>query len=257
MINPMNLEKSAIVVTGAAQGIGFAVSELVYHLGGSLVMIDQNKDAVESAAKKFDKDRVLAFSGSVTDQSFLDEALGKADQYFGSLQGLVNNAGVIRPALIEKMEATQWQDVIDVNLTGCFNCIQSFGKLVIARNKGGEETSASIVNISSVAGRKGAIGQINYSASKSGLFGMTMSTSLEWSKYGIRSNVICFGVVETPMTEVIRGDKFREKTIARIPMARWAQSHEVAQPICFLLSNAASYITGQTLSVDGGIYMSS
>ncbi len=257
MKNPMNLEGSTIVVTGAAQGIGLAVCDLVYRLGGSLVMIDQNEDTLSAAAGKFDQDRVFTGQGSVTDRSFVEDTLKKAETRFGSLEGLVNNAGIIRTAMIENMEVSQWQDVIDVNLTGCFNCLQVFGRLIIDRNKKGEESSASIVNISSVAGSRGTIGQINYSSAKSGLFGMTMSAAREWAKYGIRSNSICFGVVETPMTEVIRGEKFRDRMLAGIPMGRWSEPEEVANPICFLLGNASSYITGQILSVDGGMHMSS
>ena len=114
----------------------------------------------------------------------------------------------------------------------------------------------SIVNISSDAGRAGALGQINYAAAKSGMLGMTMTSAKEWSKFGIRTNSVCFGVVETPMTETIRGDKFREAILARIPMGRWAQPEEVVQPVCFLLSDAASYITGQHIAVNGGFHIS-
>jgi 3-oxoacyl-[acyl-carrier protein] reductase len=103
----------------------------------------------------------------------------------------------------------------------------------------------------------GTIGQINYSAAKSGLFGISMSAAREWSKYNIRSNAICFGVVETAMTETVRGEKFREAVLARIPMGRWSSVEEAARPICFFLSQASSYITGQVISADGGGYMSS
>jgi NAD(P)-dependent dehydrogenase (short-subunit alcohol dehydrogenase family) len=120
----------------------------------------------------------------------------------------------------------------------------------------GRENPGSIVNISSDAGRAGSIGQINYAAAKSGLLGMTMSTAKEWSKFGVRTNSVCFGVVETPTTETIRGDKFRDGILARIPMGRWAAPEEAVKPVCFLLSDAASYITGQHIAVDGGFHIS-
>ena len=114
----------------------------------------------------------------------------------------------------------------------------------------------NLARISSDAGRAGSIGQINYAAAKSGLLGMTMSTAKEWSKFGVRTNSVCFGVVETPMTETIRGDKFRDGILARIPMGRWAAPEEAVKPVCFLLSDAASYITGQHIAVDGGYHIS-
>lgn len=256
MNNPMSFEGKNIVVTGAAQGIGLAVTQLVTDLGGSVVMMDMNKDSLATAAAQFDPKRVLTIAGSVADYEFVGTAITDAAKHFGALHGLVNNAGIIRPAMIEKMTPKQWQDVIDVNLTGCFYCLQAFGRHVLARREAGDTAPASIVNISSIAGRKGTIGQINYGAAKSGLFGLTMSAALEWAKHDIRSNAICFGLVETPMTEVIRGEKFRDMMLARIPMGRWTSPEEAVKSICFLLSDAGSYITGQTLSVDGGTFMS-
>jgi 3-oxoacyl-[acyl-carrier protein] reductase len=120
------------------------------------------------------------------------------------------------------------------------------------RAQSGDTSPASIVNISSDAGRRGTIGQINYGAAKSGVMGITMSAAREYAAKGIRVNSVCFGVVETEMTEVIRGEKFRDGVIAQVPMGRFSDPEEVSQPVCFLLSQAASYITGQHLSVNGG-----
>lgn len=256
MINPMSLDGETIVITGAAQGIGKAVADLAYNLGASVVLIDLQDEALQAAARDYVAERVLICAGSVSDSAFVNAAFERAVERFGTLHGLVNSAGIIRPAMIEKMTDEQWLQVIEVNLSGSYYCVQAFGRAALERIKAGQVARRSIVNISSDAGRMGTIGQINYSAAKSGLFGITMSTAREWAKHDIRSNAICFGVVETTMTETVRGEKFREGLLARIPMARWSSVDEAAQPICFFLSQASSYITGQVISADGGGFMS-
>lgn len=256
MINPMSLEGQTIVVTGAAQGIGKAVADLVYELGASLVLIDLQDELLRTAARDYAAERVMICAGSVAESGFVNDAFDRAVARFGTLHGLVNSAGIIRPAMIEKMTDEQWRQVIDVNLTGSYYCVQAFGCAALAQIKAGQPARRSIVNVSSDAGRMGTIGQINYSAAKSGMFGITMSAAREWAKHDIRSNAICFGVVETAMTETVRGEKFREGLLARIPMGRWSSVEEAAQPICFFLSQASSYITGQVISADGGGFMS-
>lgn len=256
VVNPMSLEGSTIVVTGAAQGIGRSVAELAYALGASLLLIDMNAEALQASARSYDAARVLTQAGSVADPAFVSRAIDSGVERFSDLHGLVNSAGIIRPAMIEKMTDEQWKQVIDVNLSGSYYCVQAFGRAAIEQVKAGRTAPRSIVNISSDAGRMGTVGQINYSAAKSGLFGITMSAAREWARYDIRSNAICFGVVETAMTEVVRGEKFREGLLTRIPMGRWSSVEEAAQPICFFLSRASSYITGQVISADGGGFMS-
>ena len=120
------------------------------------------------------------------------------------------------------------------------------------RHEARDTSPASIVNISSDAGRRGTIGQINYGAAKSGVMGITMSAAREWAANQVRVNSVCFGVVETEMTETTRSDKFRDRILAQVPMGRFSDPNEVCQPVCFLLSQAASYITGQHVSVNGG-----
>jgi len=247
----MSLKGNNIVVTGAGQGIGRAISKMIVGLGGNVVAVDLNAEALEELVKEH-PDRIIASAGSVAKADFAAETIEKGVAHFGALHGLVNNAGVVRAAMIAKMSSEVWQEVIDVHLTGSFNFLQAIGRHFITRIKAGDTGPTSIVNISSDAGRRGTIGQINYGAAKSGILGLTMSAAREWGKYEIRVNTICFGMVETAMTETIRSEEFRDRYLAQIPFGRWAAPEEVAKPVCFLLSDAASYITGQHLSVNGG-----
>jgi 3-oxoacyl-[acyl-carrier protein] reductase len=251
----MSLEGKTIVVTGAAQGIGRAVTNLVIALGGRVIAVDLNGDKL-NAFPATTSGRMLPYVGNVADPDFTEATVRHVAASVGAIDGLVNNAGITRPAMIEKMTLQQWSEVIAVHLTGAFLWTQAVGRIMLAQGKAGRENPGAIVNISSDAGRAGSIGQINYAAAKSGLLGMTMSTAKEWSKFGVRTNSVCFGVVETPMTETIRGDKFRDGVLARIPMGRWGTAEEVVKPVCFLLSDAASYITGQHIAVDGGYHIS-
>ena len=256
-MNPIvSLENRTIIVTGAGQGIGKAAVEMAVGLGANVVAVDLNGETLSATVATLPADRVLAVQGNVADAALADRAVADAVERFGAVHGLVNNAGITRPAMIDKMTDQQWQDVIDVHLSGSFYWTRAVGRHMVARAKGGDATGGSVVNISSDAGRKGSIGQINYAAAKAGLLGMTMTAAREWGRYGIRANSICFGVVETPMTEVVRGEKFRDGMLAQIPMGRWSTPEEVVKAVCFLLSDGASYITGQHLGVNGGFHIS-
>ena len=235
--------------------VGVRILELRTALGARVIGVDLNGDKLEAFAATTNG-KLLPYVGNVADPEFVETTVRDVKARVGVIDGLVNNAGITRPAMIEKMTLQQWSEVISVHLTGAFLWTQAVGRIMLAQGKAGRESPGSIVNISSDAGRAGSIGQINYAAAKSGLLGMTMSTAKEWSKFGVRTNSVCFGVVETPMTETIRGDKFRDGVLARIPMGRWATPEEVVKPVCFLLSDAASYITGQHIAVDGGYHIS-
>ena len=251
----VSLAGRTLIVTGAGQGIGRALMELGSGLGANMVGVDLNPETLAQTCAALPAERVLAVTGSVTDAALAERTVADAAARFGAVHGLVNNAGITRPAMIEKMTESQWREVIDVHLTGSFFWTQAVGRHMVARAKSGTPGGA-IINIASDAGRKGAIGQINYSAAKAGLMAMTMVAAREWGKHAIRANSVCFGVVETPMTEVIRGEKFRDGMLAQIPLGRWASADEVVKTICFLLSDAGSYVTGQHIAVNGGLHIS-
>lgn len=254
MQDVVSLDGKTIIITGAAQGIGRAATELAIRLGGRVAAIDMNAEGVESLAAGA-PDRIFPFVGSVADPQFAQMTVDAIAARLGDIHGLVNNAGITRPAMIEKMSMQAWNDVIAVHLTGAFIWTQAVGRKMLESAKSGAFRGGSIINISSDAGRMGSIGQINYAAAKAGMLGMTMTAAREWGKFNIRSNAICFGLVETPMTEVVRSEKFRDTMLAQIPMGRWAQPEEVVKTVCFLLSDAASYITGQNLAVNGGFHI--
>lgn len=252
----VSLQDQVIIVTGAAQGIGMAVARLALDLGAKVAAVDLQGEPLAALAQEF-PDRVMPLVGSVSDPEFVQASVQLVLARFGRIHGLVNNAGIGRPALIEKMTLDQWKVVLDVHLTGSFLWLQAVGRHLIERAKAGDAAPGAIVNITSDAGRRGSIGQINYSAAKAGMLGITMSATREWAKYGIRTNSVSLGVVETPMTEVIRGERFKDAILAQIPMGRWAQPEEVVKTICFLLSDAASYVTGQHVGVNGGYHLAS
>ncbi|WP_169569788.1 SDR family NAD(P)-dependent oxidoreductase [Sneathiella limimaris] len=252
MNNPMALDGHNIIVTGAAQGIGEAVSRLIVELGGKAILVDMQADKLEALASDLGAGNADIHVGSVAEPGFVQKMVDQSVAANGAVHGLVNNAGIVRAAMAIKMPIQTWQDVIDVNLSGVFYCLQAVGRHMYERAESGDTAPSSIVNISSDAGRRGTIGQINYGAAKSGVLGLTMSAAREWAAKQVRVNSICFGVVETEMTETIRSDKFRDGVMAQIPMKRFSNPEEVSQPVCFLLSQASSYITGQHLSVNGG-----
>jgi len=245
----MQLKDRVAIVTGAGQGIGASVAKAYAREGAKVAVVDMNVEAANGTAAEIVGNGGEAF-GVACDVSNREQVQHMADAVnarWGRIDILVNNAGITRTAMLNKMTPEQWQQVLNVHLTGAFNCLQAVVGGMIERRYG------RIIYVTSTAGVLGTIGQINYSAAKAGIVGMTMSTAKELARYNITANAIAPGAA-TPMTETIRTDeRFKEKYLDRIPLGRWAEPEEIAPVFLFFASDASSYVTGQVLAADGGM----
>jgi len=246
----MELKGKVALITGGAQGIGKVTALLLAERGADIAISDINREGAEDTAKEIERlgRRGLGLEGDVSNPADAERIVDTTVEKLGGIDILVNNAGITRDGLLLRMAVEDWDAVLNVNLKGTFNCSKAAIKYMIKRKSG------RIVNIASVVGEMGNAGQANYAASKAGIIGLTKSIAREYAQRGINVNAIAPGYIQTPMTEGL-SEKVKEELKAQIPMAKLGTPLDVGNAIYFLVSNASSYITGQVLNVNGGLYM--
>ncbi|WP_086037751.1 3-oxoacyl-[acyl-carrier-protein] reductase [Staphylococcus aureus] len=244
------MTKSALV-TGASRGIGRSIAlqlaEEGYNVAVNYAGSKEKAEAVveEIKAKGVDS---FAIQANVDDADEVKAMIKEVVSQFGSLDVLVNNAGITRDNLLMRMKEQEWDDVIDTNLKGVFNCIQKATPQMLRQRSG------AIINLSSVVGAVGNPGQANYVATKAGVIGLTKSAARELASRGITVNAVAPGFIVSDMTDAL-SDELKEQMLTQIPLARFGQDTDIANTVAFLASDKAKYITGQTIHVNGGMYM--
>jgi 3-oxoacyl-[acyl-carrier protein] reductase len=246
----LKLAGKVALVTGAAQGIGKAVALLLAQNGADISVSDVNLEKAEETAKEIQAlgRRAIAIKVDVAKLDDVEKMVAATLSQFGQIDILINNAGIARDKLILRMTEEDWDAVLNINLKGTFNCTKS-----VVRHMS-KQKSGKIVNIASVVGEMGNPGQGNYAASKAGVIGFTKTIAREFAQRGINVNAIAPGYIETPMTDALP-EKAKEELKRLIPMDRLGKPEDVAEAVLFLVSDGSSYITGQVLNVNGGIYM--
>ena len=247
----MRFDGKVAIVTGGARGIGRAICDTLAKAGAQICVADLNLEQAQASAKEISElfgQKTIALQVNVSDTENARKMVETALSEFSKIDILVNNAGVTRDTLIMRMDESDWDLVLDVNLKGAFNCSKAVVRTMVKQRYG------RIVNISSVSGLAGQAGQTNYSASKAGLIGFTKALAREVASRGITVNAIAPGFIPTALT-VDLPEELKDTIIKNTPMGRMGKPEEVAQAVAFFASDEASYITGQVLSVDGGMVM--
>ena len=242
-----NLENKNIIVTGASGGIGNSIIKKLNEAGANILASGTRIEKLEELKKNFKNIKILKFDISQSDK--IEEFIEKAtNELGGSLDGIINNAGITQDNLAIRMSLDEWQKVININLTSTF-LMSKFAIKKMLKNKSGK-----IVNITSVVGHTGNLGQANYTASKAGIVAMSKSLAIEYAKKNININCISPGFIKTAMTDKI-DEKFKEVIVSKIPSARLGEPDDIANAVLFLSSNQSDYINGETIHVNGGMYM--
>jgi 3-oxoacyl-[acyl-carrier protein] reductase len=242
-------EGKSAIVTGGSRGIGRAIVKELASRGANVAFsYSSNKEMADSLVLEIEAEagKAIAFQADVVDTAAAEKMVQDVKAAFGSVDYLVNNAGITRDGLIMRMSEADWDAVIDTNLKGVFNVTKPAVAIMVRQRKG------SILNISSISGVVGMAGQTNYSASKAGLIGFTKALAKEVAKRSVTVNALALGLIETDMTSVLTED-YKQKMIDSIPLGRYGSVKEVGEIVAFLLSNSAQYITGQVIQADGGL----
>ena len=237
-----------VMISGASRGIGLAVARNLYEAGFSLSLGVRDAQAMGQKVKDWDQARVLIGQYDATDKETHKSWVDETVEHFGRIDGLVNNAGITQDNLAIRMSLEEWQKVIDINLTSTF-LMSKFAIKKMLKNKSGK-----IVNITSVVGHTGNLGQANYTASKAAIVAMSKSLAIEYAKKNININCISPGFIKTAMTDNI-DEKFKEVIVSKIPSARLGEPDDIANAVLFLSSDQSDYINGETIHVNGGMYM--
>ncbi|HNS78558.1 MAG TPA: 3-oxoacyl-[acyl-carrier-protein] reductase [Syntrophorhabdus sp.] len=241
------MKDTVTIVTGGSQGIGRSIAEFLAAKGGDVVIFDiaDSSDIVQYIRQKGQRSEF--YQVDVSNFNMVGEAVDKVIKDMGRVSNLVNNAGITADKLLLRMKEEDWDRVLQINLKSAFNCTRAVVRYML-------KTGGSIVNISSIAGVMGNAGQANYAASKAGLIGFTKSVAREYGERGIRVNAVAPGFIKTRMTESL-DEKSRETMFKAIPLGRLGEPDDIAHVVYFLLSEYGSYITGEVINVNGGLYM--
>ena len=243
----INLKDKNIIITGASGGIGNSIVKKLSETGANILASGTKIEKLKELKTRFEKIKIMDFN--ISESEKIEEFIEEATKLLGgSLDGIINNAGITQDNLAIRMNLEEWEKVININLTSTF-LMSKFAIKKMLKNKSGK-----IVNITSVVGHTGNLGQANYTASKAGIIAMSKSLAIEYAKKNININCISPGFIKTAMTDKI-DDKFKEVIISKIPSARLGEPDDIANAVLFLISNQSDYINGETLHVNGGMYM--